>query len=192
MTRPTASLSIYQTIAIESGTTYLHATIECEIYCSWKTCTFSILTLVKLVIVWKCHNINIWVKYWTDLIWCIVGQEFVRKTPATAVILKKWMVSGSIARLLVVGSIWQPVHDQIQGFLRRELSQYYTKPTAVQWSTGKHTQRCLKGTKNKQLCFRKCKMTTTSVFTVTPNRMLISVTVKTLWVIVSVETSKGH
>ncbi len=42
-------------------------------------------------------------------------------------------------------------------FVVSRLSQYFTKPTIKQWTTVKHVLRYLKGTQNKELCFRKYK-----------------------------------
>ncbi len=40
-------------------------------------------------------------------------------------------------------------------FVVSELSQYSTRPTVEQWNTVKHVLRYLKGTQNKELCYRK-------------------------------------
>ncbi len=40
-------------------------------------------------------------------------------------------------------------------FVVSELSQYFTRPTVEQWNTVKHVLRYLKGTQNKELCYRK-------------------------------------
>ena len=42
-------------------------------------------------------------------------------------------------------------------FVVSKLSQYFTRPTTDQWTTVKHVLRYLKGTQNKELCFKKHK-----------------------------------
>lgn len=40
-------------------------------------------------------------------------------------------------------------------FVVSKLSQYFSRPTEQQWSTMKHVLRYLKGTSNKELCYRR-------------------------------------
>lgn len=40
-----------------------------------------------------------------------------------------------------------------------KLAQYFTEPTVEQWATVKHVLRYLKGTIDKELCYRKCNET---------------------------------
>lgn len=41
-------------------------------------------------------------------------------------------------------------------FVVSKLSQYFTEPTEERWTTVKHVLRYLKGTSEKQSCYRKC------------------------------------